>query len=64
MNTVTPNPLLGVLLHAVGAGFASTCYTPQKRVKTLVMADLLADAGVVLLVFAAHRGRDADHSRT
>jgi len=32
MNTVTPNPLLGVLLHAVGALFASTCYTPQKKV--------------------------------
>ena len=33
MNSVTPNPLLGVLLHAVGAFFASTCYTPQKKVQ-------------------------------
>jgi len=33
MNPVTPNPLLGVLLHAVGAFFASTCYTPQKKVQ-------------------------------
>ncbi len=27
------NPLLGVLLHGVGAFFAATCYTPQRRVK-------------------------------
>ena len=33
MNTITPNPLLGVGLHAVGALFAATCYTPQKKVK-------------------------------
>ena len=33
MNTVTPNPLLGVMLHAIGALFAATCYTPQKKVK-------------------------------
>ena len=28
-----PNPLLGVAMHAVGATFAATCYTPEKRVK-------------------------------
>ena len=33
MNVITPNPLLGVGLHAVGALFAATCYTPQKKVK-------------------------------
>ncbi len=33
MNPVTPNPLLGVFLHGVGAWFAATCYTPQKQVK-------------------------------
>lgn len=33
MNTVTPNPILGVGLHAIGALFAATCYTPQKKVK-------------------------------
>jgi len=33
METITSNPLLGVALHAVGAFFAATCYTPQKRVK-------------------------------
>jgi L-rhamnose-H+ transport protein len=33
MNSVTVNPLLGVALHAVGAFFAATCYTPQKKVK-------------------------------
>ncbi|HEX9048456.1 MAG TPA: L-rhamnose/proton symporter RhaT, partial [Verrucomicrobiae bacterium] len=33
MNPVTPSPLAGVALHAVGAFFASTCYTPQKQVK-------------------------------
>lgn len=33
MNPVTPNPLLGVGLHAIGALFAATCYTPQKKVK-------------------------------
>lgn len=33
MNTVTSNPLLGVAMHAVGASFAATCYTPEKRVK-------------------------------
>jgi len=33
MNPVAANPFLGVLLHGVGALFASTCYTPQKRVK-------------------------------
>ena len=29
---ITPNPLLGVGFHAVGAFFAAVCYTPQKRV--------------------------------
>ncbi len=33
MTPITPNPLLGVGLHAVGALFAATCYTPQKKVK-------------------------------
>jgi L-rhamnose-H+ transport protein len=33
MDTVTPNPLLGVAMHAVGATFAATCYTPEKQVK-------------------------------
>ena len=33
MNIVTANPILGMGLHAVGALFAATCYTPQKRVK-------------------------------
>jgi L-rhamnose-H+ transport protein len=32
-NSVTINPLLGVALHAVGAWFAATCYTPQKKVR-------------------------------
>ena len=30
---ITANPLLGTLLHAVGATSAAVCYTPQKRVK-------------------------------
>lgn len=33
MNPVASHPLLGVLLHGVGAFFAATCYTPQKQVK-------------------------------
>ena len=33
MDTITSNPLLGVALHAIGALFAATCYTPQKQVK-------------------------------
>ncbi|MCL4180408.1 MAG: rhamnose:proton symporter [Verrucomicrobia bacterium] len=33
MNPVASHPLLGVGLHAVGAFFAATCYTPQKRVR-------------------------------
>jgi len=33
MDTVTANPLLGVAMHAVGATFAATCYTPEKRVR-------------------------------
>jgi L-rhamnose-H+ transport protein len=33
MNSVSPNPLLGVGFHAIGALFAATCYTPQKKVK-------------------------------
>lgn len=33
MNAVASNPLLGVAMHAVGATFAATCYTPEKRVK-------------------------------
>ncbi len=33
MTTIPANPLLGVLLHGVGAFFAATCYTPQKRIK-------------------------------
>jgi len=33
MNAITPNPLLGVGWHTVGAGFAANCYSPQKYVK-------------------------------
>lgn len=33
MSSISSNPLLGVLLHGVGAFFAATCYTPQKQVK-------------------------------
>ena len=33
MNEIVSNPILGVGLHAVGALFAATCYTPQKRVR-------------------------------
>ncbi len=33
MNAIAPNPLLGVGLHAIGALFAATCYTPQKKVR-------------------------------
>jgi L-rhamnose-H+ transport protein len=33
MTTVTTNPLAGVGLHAIGAVFAASCYTPQKKVK-------------------------------
>ncbi|MGD0089864.1 MAG: L-rhamnose/proton symporter RhaT [Planctomycetota bacterium] len=33
MPIITANPLLGIALHAVGAFFAATCYTPQKHVK-------------------------------
>jgi L-rhamnose-H+ transport protein len=32
METVAANPILGIAMHAVGATFAATCYTPQKRV--------------------------------
>ncbi|MFZ2656272.1 MAG: L-rhamnose/proton symporter RhaT, partial [Victivallales bacterium] len=30
---IAANPFLGIGFHAVGAIFASTCYTPQKQVK-------------------------------
>jgi L-rhamnose-H+ transport protein len=30
---MTASPILGVLLHGVGASFAATCYAPQKRVR-------------------------------
>ena len=30
---MTPNPLLGALLHAIGACSAALCYTPQKKTK-------------------------------
>lgn len=33
MIPVASNPFLGVGLHAVGAFFAATCYTPQKQVR-------------------------------
>jgi L-rhamnose-H+ transport protein len=33
MDSTFSNPLLGVAMHAVGATFAATCYTPEKRVK-------------------------------
>ena len=33
MNAITPNLYLGVGMHAVGAFFAATCYTPQKKVR-------------------------------
>jgi hypothetical protein len=33
MNSVSPNLFLGVGFHAIGALFAATCYTPQKKVK-------------------------------
>jgi L-rhamnose-H+ transport protein len=33
MNAITPNPLLGVGFHSIGAAFAANCYAPQKYVK-------------------------------
>ncbi len=33
MNPIPSHPLLGVLLHGIGAFFAATCYTPQKQVR-------------------------------
>ena len=33
MSPIASNPLLGVALHAVGATFAATCYTPEKQVR-------------------------------
>lgn len=33
MESVAANPLLGVVMHAIGAAFAATCYTPEKRVR-------------------------------
>ena len=30
---ITANPILGTMLHAVGATSAAVCYTPQKQVK-------------------------------
>src|SRR5512137_77156 len=33
MDSIASNPLLGVAMHAVGATFAATCYTPEKRVR-------------------------------
>jgi L-rhamnose-H+ transport protein len=33
MDSISANPFLGVALHAVGATFAATCYTPEKRVR-------------------------------
>jgi L-rhamnose-H+ transport protein len=33
MIPISSNPLLGIAMHAVGATFAATCYTPEKRVR-------------------------------
>jgi L-rhamnose-H+ transport protein len=33
MNIITPNPLLGVGFHSVGAALSANCYSPQKYVK-------------------------------
>jgi L-rhamnose-H+ transport protein len=33
MTAVVANPLLGILLHAVGAFSAALCYTPQRKLK-------------------------------
>src|SRR5208337_2019721 len=33
MNVITPNPLLGVGLHSVGAALSANCYAPQRYVK-------------------------------
>ena len=40
----------GVLYHAVGASGAALCYTPQKKVVGLELANLLAGTGIYLLV--------------
>jgi L-rhamnose-H+ transport protein len=32
-NAVASNPFLGIFMHAIGAFFAATCYTPQKKVR-------------------------------
>ena len=42
MNPVTPDPLLGIFLHGVGACFVATCYTPEKRVTRWSCPDLTA----------------------
>jgi len=33
MDSITPNPILGIGLHAVGAGLSANCYSPQRYVK-------------------------------
>jgi L-rhamnose-H+ transport protein len=33
MNSIPPNPLLGVGLHSVGAALSANCYAPQKYIK-------------------------------
>ena len=33
MIPVTPNPIMGISLHSVGAVFAANCYAPQKYIK-------------------------------
>jgi L-rhamnose-H+ transport protein len=48
---MTPNPLLGVLLHAVGATSAALCYTPQKGTRGWSWQSFwLAQASVCWLV--------------
>ena len=63
-----PNPVLGILLHAVGAFFASTCHTPQKHVKrwswqiywltraTIALALLVLAGAVRLLTYGNYPG--------
>jgi L-rhamnose-H+ transport protein len=33
IDSITPNPLVGVSLHAIGAGLSANCYSPQKYVR-------------------------------
>jgi L-rhamnose-H+ transport protein len=52
------NPILGVGLHAIGGMSASSCYTPQAKLKNTLWSALAGTLWFVQFLFYGRNGID------